>query len=111
MLLMKLILMHLMPYQKQQIQSNLIYQTLKQYLLIHGILEESIFVDDTHIEKGKAIIGVDTPYARRVYFHPEYNFKKNKNPNAQGMWFETYISGDKKNYANELFKKFMKGKI
>ncbi len=79
--------------------------------MIHGILEESIFVDDTHIEKGKAIIGVDTPYARRVYFHPEYNFKKNKNPNAQGMWFETYISGDKKDYANELFKKFMKGKI
>ena len=111
MLLMKLILMHLMPYQKQRIQSNLIYQTLKQYLLIHGILEESIFVDDTYIEKGKAIIGVDTPYARRVYFHPEYNFKKNKNPNAQGMWFETYISGDKKDYANELFKKFMKGKI
>ena len=111
MLLMKLILMHLMHYQKQQIQSNLTYQTLKQYLLIHGILEESIFVDDTHIEKGKAIIGVDTPYARRVYLHPEYNFKKNKNPNAQGMWFETYISGDKKNYANELFKKFMKGRI
>ena len=111
MLLMKLILMHLTHYQKQQIQFNLIYQILKQYLLIHGILEESIFVDDTNIEKGKAIIGVDTPYARRVYFHPEYNFKKNKNPNAQGMWFETYISGDKKNYANESFKKFMKGKI
>jgi len=30
----------------------------------------------------------DTPYAHRLYVHPEYNFSKDKNPNARGKWFE-----------------------
>jgi hypothetical protein len=29
-----------------------------------------------------------TPYARRLYYNPQYNFSKDKNPNAQGLWFE-----------------------
>lgn len=29
-----------------------------------------------------------TPYARRLYYNPQYNFSKDKNPNAQGKWFE-----------------------
>lgn len=30
----------------------------------------------------------DTPYARRLYWNPQYNFSKNVNPNARGLWFE-----------------------
>lgn len=29
-----------------------------------------------------------TPYARRLYYHPEYNFSTEHNPQAGGMWFE-----------------------
>jgi|SRR5690606_22401678 hypothetical protein len=29
----------------------------------------------------------DTPYARRLYYNPQYNFSKDKNPNAGGLWF------------------------
>lgn len=29
-----------------------------------------------------------TPYARRLYYNPQYNFSKDKNPNASGLWFE-----------------------
>lgn len=28
----------------------------------------------------------DTLYARRLYYHPEYNFNKDKHVNAQGLW-------------------------
>ena len=28
-----------------------------------------------------------TPYARKLYYNPDYNFSTDKNPNAQGLWF------------------------
>ncbi|WP_054634820.1 minor capsid protein [Thalassobacillus sp. C254] len=29
-----------------------------------------------------------TPYSRRLYYNPQYNFSKDRNPNASGLWFE-----------------------
>jgi Minor capsid protein len=37
---------------------------------------------------GQGRIVWDTPYARRLYYNPQYNFRKDKNPNARGLWFE-----------------------
>ncbi|HWI50264.1 MAG TPA: minor capsid protein [Rummeliibacillus sp.] len=37
---------------------------------------------------GEGLIVWDTPYARRLYYNPQYNFSKDKNPNAGGLWFE-----------------------
>lgn len=37
---------------------------------------------------GEGQIIYSTPYARRLYYNPQYNFSKDKNPNAQGLWFE-----------------------
>lgn len=34
-----------------------------------------------------------SPQARRLYFHPEYNFQKEKNQNAGGRWFDRYLKG------------------
>lgn len=36
------------------------------------------------------------PYARRLYFHPEYNFRTDKNPFAGGRWFDPYLPGHAK---------------
>ena len=30
----------------------------------------------------------DTPYGRKLYYNPQYNFSKDKNPQAGGLWFE-----------------------
>lgn len=30
----------------------------------------------------------DTPYARKLYWNPGFNFSTDNNPNAQGKWFE-----------------------
>ena len=30
----------------------------------------------------------DTPYAKRLYYNPQYNFSKDKNPQAGGLWYE-----------------------
>ena len=37
---------------------------------------------------GNGLLIWDTPYARRLYYNPQYNFSKDKNPNAGGLWFE-----------------------
>lgn len=67
----------------------------------------STFIDDKEAATGKVYIVSDTPYARRLYFHPEYNFSRAENREAGGAWFEPYISGRKKDYAKRVFARFM----
>lgn len=71
----------------------------------------STFVDDSKKNSGKVSIISDTPYARRMYMHPEYKFYKGHNKNAGGEWFAPYISGDKKDWTSKKFVKIMKGKL
>lgn len=54
---------------------------------------ESFFVDTSDSASGKVSLVHSTPYARRMYFHPEYNFSKDENPNARGRWFEDWQPG------------------
>lgn len=37
---------------------------------------------------GSGILMWDMPYARRLYYNPQYNFSTDRNPNARGLWFE-----------------------
>lgn len=37
-------------------------------------------------QNGKVTLVSSTPYARRLYYHPEYNFQTKENPNAKGKW-------------------------
>lgn len=63
------------------------------------------FVDYDGSSKGKVQIVSSTPYARRLYYHPEYNFNTAENANASGKWFEDYLpKGKKQNFAVETFK-------
>lgn len=69
-----------------------------------GELERSGFVDKSKLNKGKASIVFDTPYARRLYWHPEFKFRRDKNINAQGKWMQSYKDGDKKEFVKDTFK-------
>lgn len=73
-----------------------------------GELERSGFVDLSRINDGIASINFDTPYARRLYWHPEYNFRQDKNTNAQGKWMQSYIDGDNKEFVTDTYKHFFK---
>jgi hypothetical protein len=66
------------------------------------------YPDTKAARKGKVAIVHETPYARRLYYHPEYNFQTTFNPNAKGLWWDDWINGPKKNRPKELFKKFYK---
>ncbi len=69
---------------------------------------DSTFVDYSQSKSGTVTLVSQTPYARRLYFHPEYNFRKVENPNAQGRWLEDWISGSKKDFCQNAFAKFYK---
>ena len=72
---------------------------------------KSTFVDDKKAIKGVVKIVSDTPYARKMYFHPEYNFNKKQNPNAGGRWFDPYITGNKKELPQKHFKAHLKRRL
>lgn len=57
---------------------------------------EAMFVNTKKVKQGRVSIVHSTPYARRLYFHPEYQFSKDENPNAKGKWFEDWEPGGKK---------------
>ena len=87
---------------------------------------EAFFVDTAGSPAGKVSLVHSMPYARRLYFHPEYHFHKTPweetvhrkdgsvthqkhdgNPNAKGKWFDDWKEGGKKGgFAPETFKKF-----
>ncbi len=69
---------------------------------------ESTMIDTNRSKRGHVTISSDTPYARRLYFHPEYKFRKSKNPHAQGRWYDPWISGNKKEFAIKAFRAIYK---
>lgn len=69
---------------------------------------DSTFVDWSKSNQGLVTLITQTPYARRLYFHPEYNFQTKENPNAQGKWLEPWIDGKEKEWCKETFTNFYK---
>ena len=68
---------------------------------------EKFWVDYSDIDKGNALLSFDGPYARRLYYHPEYNFSKAVNPNAKGKWLEDWAEGGSKaQQVKEAYKMF-----
>jgi len=56
---------------------------------------EGFFCDYSEASHGKVTLVHEGPYARRLYFHPEYHFNKEFHENAKGKWFEDYVPGGK----------------
>jgi hypothetical protein len=73
-----------------------------------NLQNDSTYLDDSKSSSGQVSVVSDTPYARRLYFHPEYDFQKGKNPNAGAGWFDPYIDGNKAKKVKQWFKEFVK---
>ena len=57
-----------------------------------NLQNDSTFIDTSQSDKVSIVSA--TPYARRLYFHPEYNFKRGNNANAGGKWFDSFLNDD-----------------
>ena len=54
------------------------------------------FVEST--DNGAVLI-TGSPQARRLYYHPEYNFQRGKNANAGAYWLDQYIRGNNQEFV------------
>lgn len=68
----------------------------------------STFGDYSKSSSGTVKLVTSTPYARRMYFHPEYNFQTKENSNAQGEWYEQWINGKSKKFCQNTFARLYK---
>lgn len=77
-----------------------------------NLQNESTFVDSAERDSGAITLVTNTPYARRLYFHPEYHFYTGENPSAGGEWLNPYLpGGEKQNYIPRVFARFLKGAL
>ena len=54
----------------------------------------------------------NTAYARRLYFHPEYNFQYVNNPNAQGLWATPWLpGGSREAFIPDTFRELLEGRL
>ena len=62
-------------------------------------------------DKLKISLTTNAPQARRLYYHPEYNFQTVNNANARGEWLEEYITGAKADFLQEAFAQLMRKEL
>lgn len=100
-----------MPFDDPEVIENRVYGKRGQFAkngreykgkvvreVIHGggnLQNESTFADFSDSNNGHVSIVSSTPYARRLYYHPEYNFDTGENPHAKGKWYEDWLKGGK----------------
>ena len=84
---------------------------------------EAFNVNVSTAKHGWIRFSFDTPYARRLYFHPEYHFhhepwvdskgrNHDGNPNAQGLWVEPWMEGGiYEKRPSQILASILKGKI
>lgn len=85
-----------------------------------NLQNESTFADYANLAEGETKIVSSTPYARRLYFHPEYKFhravwvdkdgkKHGANKNAGGKWLAPWLKGGtRQNFCQKAFAQFYK---
>lgn len=74
-----------------------------------NLQNESTFADYANLAEGETKIVSSTPYARRLYFHPEYNFSREENIAAGGKWLTPWLKGGiRQNFCQKAFARFYK---
>lgn len=71
-----------------------------------ALQNENFFVDYSDSSRGRVTLAHSTPYARRLYYHPEYDFQTKENPNAKAHWYEDWIEGNRKDFCKNAYKEF-----
>lgn len=86
-----------------------------QYILDNQVIKDSNYyvpTDQHYLEKsakanskpGEGFVVWQTPYARRLYYNPQYDFSTDVNPNARGLWFEAAKADNKDKWIDQASK-------
>lgn len=74
-----------------------------------NLQNENTFADYAQSRNGVVKIVSSTPYARRLYFHPEYNFSRKENKLAGGKWLTPWLEGGtRQNFCSKTFVRLLR---
>lgn len=76
--------------------------------VVPGELQQSLAVDAGDSASGVVHLVSNTPYARYLYYHPEFEFYKGTNPNAGGGWYEPYIDGARRSWVSKTYAEMLR---
>lgn len=78
-----------------------------------GIMQNTdTFLDNSELKSKRTMyIVTSAPQARRLYYHPEYNFDQSHNSEAGGLWWDDYLSGSKKELPEQLYRAILKRRL
>lgn len=65
------------------------------------------YVDTTDLPNGNVSLVTGSPQARRLYYHPEYDFQTVNNANAGGLWYDAWIDGPYRDFCQKTFAALM----
>jgi len=87
-----------MPFDSGDMQNNQTFVAVEGEDIINGVETYSVSL----------VTG--SPQARRLYYHPEYNFQQKEGANGSrgAFWLEPYISGSKKNFIRDKYTELFK---
>lgn len=60
------------------------------------------------LDKNHVQLQTVTPYAARLYYHPEFNFQTASNKHAKGRWLDDWLTGKKADFCQKAFQKIFK---
>lgn len=76
----------------QQLRTTVVQAQVMPFA--QGTLQgEATFIDDSESARGHVYIVSSTPYARRLYYHPEFHFSTETNAKARGRWYTEWLPG------------------
>lgn len=55
---------------------------------------------------GSGLVAWKVPQVRRLYYNPQFNFSRDKNPNASGLWFEQAKSQNREQWLSDAKKTY-----
>ena len=61
------------------------------------------YIDTSDSMNGHVSLVTSSPQARRLYFHPEYDFRTENNAHAGGLWLEPWISGTRRDFCQNTY--------
>ncbi|MCD8025357.1 MAG: hypothetical protein LUF33_00030 [Clostridiales bacterium] len=74
-----------------------------------SLQNENTFADYSSSSDGVTSLVSTTPYARRLYYHPEYSFHRDENAAAGGLWYDQWLKGGaRQNFCSDTFAKLFK---
>ncbi|MBP1971582.1 hypothetical protein J2Z83_003733 [Virgibacillus natechei] len=83
----------------QFVLDEVILKDSNYYIPEHqGYLRDSGVI---HSKIGEGELRWSEPYARRLYYNPQYDFSTDRNPQARGMWYEYSKSQNRKDWLKQ----------